>query len=263
MKPYPPQENLELYNWKEKIVSNLNELKAGKENSNAVKTREAIKSAREILNKTINAKDDIKGFAFKWMEKLSYFNYLPHSIPLESLLKAVNSNDGLSARMIVKEAQKKSPLHPELPTFKLPNGETIIHLAARKDKDKVISELSKINPLWTRHKDHEGNTPLHIASKYLSINTVLTLGKRFPSLIKLRNSQGLTPTDFEGGTLLIKHVSQSEIAMAVEKEAATIKKAKEKLKISLKNAKESLSTKPAKQKNKINQTTKTHSQFGV
>jgi hypothetical protein len=219
MKPYQPKENLELYNWKKKITTLIDKIKSSKKDI-------TLRESERILKEVLNEKDNIKTFALKWMERAAWFKSLPNSVPMSGLLEAIKNNDGQSAKIIVRETQKKSPLHPELPLFKLNNGESLIALAARTDKDKVISELTKMNPLWAMHKDDEGNTPLHIASKHICINTLISLGKKHPNLLNMRNKKGLKPIDLEAGPILLKRISKNDIKVSIKKAKATEKAAK-------------------------------------
>lgn len=222
MKSYKPKENLELYKWKETILELVSQLKNSKNTKSASLAKKALLSI-------IDQDDRTKTFAFKWMEQSSWFKHLPIQVALSGLVHAIEKNDGLAAKTIVRETQKNKPFHPELPAFKLENGEHIIHRIARADKDKVFSELSKLNPLWGSIKDQNGNTPLHIASKYISIKTLLCLGKRQPELLMLRNKKGLRPIDLESGPIILKHIPKDVIIESALKANKTKKESRAKL----------------------------------
>jgi len=236
MKSYTPKEKIELYEVKKKIISSV--IKNGGQTE-----KEDIKKAEKLLLEVVREKPEIKTFALRWMEQVGWFNNLPLSVPLEGLKEAVRRDDGETARVIVKEVQKKSPLHPELPTFKLENGEYVLHYAARNDKYKVLTELLKVNPLWVQHKDEEGNTPLHIASKYICINTLLAVSKKHPFVLNIRNKIGLKPTDLESGAMLLKLIPKEDIETSHTKSRAIQKTALRKI---LKGQRDALATKKEK-----------------
>jgi hypothetical protein len=205
MKSFKPKANLDLYKWKKTVLDLVKDLKE-------CKTEKNIDRAKLALKTVLDKEEKIKHFTLRWMEQSSWFRHLPTEVALEGLLHAIKNNDPVGAKIIVQETQKKAPLHPELPTFTLENGEKVVHLIARSDKEKVLKELTKLNPFWGSIKDKNGDTPLHIASKYISVKTLLSIGKRYPELLILRNKKGLRPIDLESGPLILKHIPKKEIA---------------------------------------------------
>ena len=95
---------------------------------------------------------------------------------------------------------------------KLPNGDSLMHLACKKGHSKLTKSLCKLmSPLVC---DNEGNTPLHICSRHGHKECVeLLLGINAPVLI--RNNSGETPRDvaryYEITDLFHRHRKQTDI----------------------------------------------------
>ncbi|XP_054809752.1 protein ACCELERATED CELL DEATH 6-like [Prosopis cineraria] len=76
-------------------------------------------------------------------------------------------------------------------------GQNILHIAAKRGKDAVVKYIlgeKKLENLLNE-KDKNGNTPLHLASKYLHLKVLLLLTQEKKLNVNLVNNEGLTARD--------------------------------------------------------------------
>jgi hypothetical protein len=223
MKIYPPSEEKELYRWRKKILDLVDELNNGSR-------EETIDGIKDLFVSSTKEQPETRKFIQKWVEKSKLLRLIPPSSCISILMIAMDRNDGELGKLIVREVQKTTPHHPELPLFKNKDGETILQIAAKQDKDKFIQEVCKLNPLWLRTQDSLGNTPLHTASLFLSLKTIKLITKKYPSLVSIRNKNGYRPLDLEAGSIIKSLVTAIEIKAAHKKEKATYLEAVRKIK---------------------------------
>ncbi|XP_028790314.1 protein ACCELERATED CELL DEATH 6 isoform X2 [Neltuma alba] len=76
-------------------------------------------------------------------------------------------------------------------------GQNILHIAAKEGKDKVVKYILREKKLekLLNMRDKNGNTPLHLASKYLHPKTLLLLTQEKRLNINLVNKEGMTARD--------------------------------------------------------------------
>lgn len=232
MKPYVPTIEKKLYNWKRKIKVAIEDCKSNRKDQilnkgNKQNNKDKLSS---LLESTLLENEETKKFILKWVEKEYGFRYLSTKTSFDILLGATEKNDGDFAKGLVLGVKKQAALHPELPTFKTLDGKSILHIAAKKDKDKVLLQLAKVNPLWLKQQDKEGNTPLHIASKEVSLKCLVSIAKKYPTLLSIRNKKGQKPEDLQAGELLKGLVSDKEIEAARKEEKEKYLQALNKLK---------------------------------
>ncbi|KAF7842412.1 protein ACCELERATED CELL DEATH 6-like [Senna tora] len=81
-----------------------------------------------------------------------------------------------------------------------PKGQNILHIAAKRGKDRVVKylvrekEVEVVESLLNQ-KDKNGNTPLHLASKYLFPKVLLLLTQQRGLDVNLLNNDGMTARD--------------------------------------------------------------------
>ncbi|XP_054790704.1 protein ACCELERATED CELL DEATH 6-like [Prosopis cineraria] len=76
-------------------------------------------------------------------------------------------------------------------------GQNILHIAAKGGKDTVVNYIlreKKVENLLNE-KDKNGNTPLHLAAKYLHLKVLLLLTHEKNLNVNLANNEGLTARD--------------------------------------------------------------------
>ncbi|KAF7822445.1 protein ACCELERATED CELL DEATH 6-like [Senna tora] len=80
-----------------------------------------------------------------------------------------------------------------------PKGQNILHIAAKRGKDKVVKYILREKKLEVQsllnQKDKNGNTPLHLASKYLFPKVLLLLTQEKSLNVNLLNNDGMTARD--------------------------------------------------------------------
>ncbi|XP_054786228.1 protein ACCELERATED CELL DEATH 6-like [Prosopis cineraria] len=76
-------------------------------------------------------------------------------------------------------------------------GQNILHIAAKSGKDTVVKYILSTGKLdnLLNQRDKNGNTPLHLASKYLHPKVLLLLTQVKRLNISLANNEGLTARD--------------------------------------------------------------------
>lgn len=78
-------------------------------------------------------------------------------------------------------------------------GQNILHIAAKRGKDRVVKYILREKKLQNYYlfnqKDKNGNTPLHLASKYLFPKVLLLLAREKRLNINLLNNKGMTARD--------------------------------------------------------------------
>lgn len=70
-------------------------------------------------------------------------------------------------------------------------GFTALHVAAYADQDRVVETLAGLDLDWPT-LDSKGNTPLHVAARYASADTVRPL-LAFSEWVEMKNDAGATP----------------------------------------------------------------------
>ncbi|KAF7842409.1 protein ACCELERATED CELL DEATH 6-like [Senna tora] len=78
-----------------------------------------------------------------------------------------------------------------------PKGQNILHIAAKRGKERVVKYLVREKEVESllNQKDKNGNTPLHLASKYLFPKVLLLLTQQRGLNVNLLNNDGMTARD--------------------------------------------------------------------
>lgn len=175
----------------------------------------------KFLNQLLKENDPNQKIGISWLVKKRAFSYVDPSRAFEFCLKCLSSNNHSLFKGILKAVKTQSPMKTDLGFFTSESGETIAHIAAKQDNQKLITSLAEINLEYLRVQDSNGNTAPHIASKFLSQRSIEVMVKKYPGLFWVRNKNGLKPSDYEGGPIIASYLNQDDIKKAWEQDNKT------------------------------------------
>lgn len=187
-------------------------------------------SIYKFLNDLLKKSNRDQKIALSWLIKKKAFSQLEAQRVFEFSIRCLKNNSQFILASILKAIKIQSPLREDLGFFLTDEGDTLGHLAAKQDKEDIIRTLSDLNPEYLRAKNLKGDTVPHIASKFLSHNSIELLIKKYPGLFYVRNNEGLKPSDLEGGPLINSMISEESIQIAWEKDSETYQKSLDTLK---------------------------------
>jgi hypothetical protein len=202
--------------------------------SHALKNNQdnAVSKTISFLEQILDEKETSQQVALSWLIKSKAFSKLDPQKVFEVSIKCLKRENTKMLGEILKAVKLQSPLREDLGLFITDGGNTLGHLAAQIDNQRVLNCLHKMNPEYLRVQNENGDTIPHMASKYLSYKSIEVMVKKYPGLFYVRNKQGLRPTDLEGGPLIKTKIKDKDIQQAwnmdnsiYQKSLATLQKA--------------------------------------
>ncbi len=130
------------------------------------------------------------------LEKHGVFKLIRPETAFALSIKCARANDPRCLQAIIRLIKNEHPMHEDLTQYRVSDGETLGHLAARCDHVEILRSISRTSPESLRLVTGAmADTIAHTACRHGSSKCIEFLESSSPDLFKCSNRQGITPRD--------------------------------------------------------------------